>query len=128
MKPEVMTSEISTVPIAQAQRERRMGRKNLMPERTIKVMPAVVPYLDQSIGALYGIRTGVYCESCSARGPASNPLYGARHLGFRRTAVEYSHTYLEKSYTIGAVRPLAGRREPSAGRWMCTTGADDICN
>ena len=74
MKPAVMTSEVRTVPAAQAQRERRMGRKKRMPERTMSVTPAAVPYLAKSMGALYGIATGVYAESCSASGPASKPL------------------------------------------------------
>ena len=59
MKPEVMTSEVSTVPAAHVQRERRTGRKTRMPERMMSPTPTAVPYLAQSIGALYGMGTGV---------------------------------------------------------------------
>ena len=59
MKPEVMTSEVSTVPAAHVQRERSTGRKTRMPERIMRPTPTAVPYLAQSIGALYGIGTGV---------------------------------------------------------------------
>lgn len=75
MKPEVMTSEVSTSPAAHAQRERRTGSMTRMPESAMSVKPAAVPYLAQSIGALYGIGTGVQAESCSASGPASKPLW-----------------------------------------------------
>ena len=74
MKPEVMTNDVSTMPVAHAQRERMMGSMTRMPESAMSVKPAAVPYLAQSIGALYGMGTGVQAESCSASGPASKPL------------------------------------------------------
>ena len=52
MKPDVMTSEVRTMPIAQAQRERRTGSNTRTPERRMSVTPAAVPYLPQSTGAL----------------------------------------------------------------------------
>ena len=74
MKPEVMTSEVSTSPAAHAQRERMTGSRTRTPESAMSVKPAVVAYFAQSIGALYGMGTGVQAESCSASGPASKPL------------------------------------------------------
>ena len=74
MKPEVMTSEVSTMPAAHAQRERMTGSRTRMLESAMSTKPAVVACLAQSIGALYGMGTGVQAESCSASGPASKPL------------------------------------------------------
>ena len=78
MKPEVITSEVSTMPAAQTHRERRTGRKARMPDAIMRSTPTVVPMRGQLIGVLYGIGTGVNWESCSASGPASKPLTGGK--------------------------------------------------
>lgn len=82
---------------------------------------AMLPQRDQLNGALYGMGTGVWCESCSAKGPASKPLQTI----FRDSvAVDGMHTHKLKSYVEGAVLPFAGLRGPSAAGWTWTIGAD----
>jgi hypothetical protein len=73
--PEVMTRDTLMVPTAHVHLFCRIGAMKRRATRKTRLDAANVPQRAQLMGALYGIGMGVWIESCSARGWASNPLF-----------------------------------------------------
>ena len=71
-----MTSDVSTVPTAQVHFDFKTGEMKRRVATKRSADAAKVPQRDQLNGGLYGMGTGVWCDSCSARGPAVNRQVG----------------------------------------------------
>ena len=116
-----MTKDVKTVIAAQVQRLLRTGAMNRIDKRADREKKANVPHIAQSIGARYGMGTGVNAESWSASGLASKPLSKGIESTLRNVA--FWCTYAEKSWLTG-VSGLDDLRGPAAGRKFRTTGAE----
>jgi hypothetical protein len=72
--PDIITRLVRIVNVAQTQRLRRTGARNLMDKAPDRMKKDTVPHIAQFMGGRYGMGAGVNEESFSARGWASKPL------------------------------------------------------